>query len=283
MPPIRLIAVDIDGTLLDSRGRIPDENREALAEAAARGIEICLVTGRSFSFSRPIADELAQDVTLVVSNGAMVKTRDGLTRVRRLLQAEVAREVLTAALDHRHALAVVFDRGITEQVVYETMDWSHPNRRRYYEKNRASIVSAVPLESALIEDPVQVMFNGGVAAMREVLGTLKAKLDGRVEIALTEYLHRDFSLLDVLAKGCSKGSTLADWVLARGFDAASVMAVGDNFNDEQMLEFAGVPVVMGNAVEVLKTRGWPVTLTHDEAGLAAAIRRFALAGSSSSP
>ena len=134
-----------------------------------------------------------------------------------------------------------------------------------------------PLGKALTEDPAQVAFNGGVGEMR----TLHAYLDDhpvsrQVSLTLTEYEDRDFSLLDVTAQGCSKAAALATWAARRGLQPRELMAVGDNLNDREMLAFAGVPVVMGNAVEALKVNGWPTTGTHDEAGLAQAIREFAL-------
>ena len=93
---------------------------------------------------------------------------------------------------------------------------------------------------------------------------------------LTEYEARNFSILDVLESGVSKGAALAEWIRRRAITAADVMAIGDNWNDRGMLEFAGVPVVMGNSVPELKTLGWPVTLSNDESGVAEAIRKFAL-------
>ena len=95
---------------------------------------------------------------------------------------------------------------------------------------------------------------------------------------MTEYEARDFTLVDVLAAGVSKGTTLARWCATRGYAPADVLAAGDNYNDLEMLEFAGVPVVMGNAVPELLASGFHVTSSHDEAGLARAIERFALEG-----
>ena len=89
-------------------------------------------------------------------------------------------------------------------------------------------------------------------------------------------VDRDFSLVDVLAAGCTKGATLAEWARRRGYARDEVMALGDNLNDVEMLEAAGLPVVMGNAVPALLDRGWPVTATNDDAGVAAAISRFVL-------
>ena len=93
-------------------------------------------------------------------------------------------------------------------------------------------------------------------------------------MAITEYPARDFSLVDVNGAGCSKGTTLAAWVRRRRWTPADVTAIGDNLNDVEMLEFAGTAVVMGNAIAELKSRGWHVTGTNDDGGLAEAIRRF---------
>ena len=89
-------------------------------------------------------------------------------------------------------------------------------------------------------------------------------------------MDRDFTLLDVTSPDATKGRALAWRASEMGLSRDEVMAVGDNFNDIQMLEFAGRPVVMGNAVAPLRARGWTVTGSHDEGGLADAIRRFVL-------
>jgi Cof subfamily protein (haloacid dehalogenase superfamily) len=274
---IRLLAVDIDGTLLDSRGRLPEAHRDALVDASGRGVEIALATGRSFHFTQPIAALLPIPLTLIVNNGALVKDRSGASVMRHLLDREVARRVLADTHVHRESVAIMFDRPIGDdmrQMIYEHMDWSHPNRRGYFEKNKAFIAqSAVPLADTLTEDPIQVMFNGSVAPMRALVASLRAMaIADRFSVAVTEYVTRDFTLIDVNGAGCSKGSTLARWTASRGLTRADVMAVGDNLNDVEMLDFAGTAVVMGNATDAIKARGYSVTGTNDNDGLAAAIR-----------
>ena len=124
-----------------------------------------------------------------------------------------------------------------------------------------------------------MMFSGDVAGMRRLVSTIEAAPVGaRCALAVTEYEARDFSLVDANRAGCTKGATLAEWAASRGLDRSEVMAVGDNFNDLEMLRFAGLPVVMGNAVPALKQIGWPTTGSNDEAGVAAAIDRFVLGG-----
>ncbi len=197
--------------------------------------------------------------------------------MRRVLPRDTAAGVLAGTRAFEESVAVVFDRQDERQIVFERMDWTHPHRRGYYERNKAFIAEVSPLSDALTEDPIQVMFNGSVAPMRVLAGELRAMpTASQFSVALTEYEHRDFSLLDVNGAGCSKGSTLARWTGACGFTRDEVMAVGDNLNDLDMLEFAGTAVVMGNAAESLKARGFHLTGTNDEEGLATAIRSLAI-------
>jgi Cof subfamily protein (haloacid dehalogenase superfamily) len=276
---IRLIALDIDGTLLDSEGRIPEANRDAIARAIDAGVEVALATGRRYDFARSIVESLPGPLTLIVSNGAIVKTGEGQTLMRSLLPREIARSVLARVPEHRESAAVVFDRAREGQIVLEAIDWEHPRHGRFYAANRPFLSEVRPLEDSLTEDPIQVMFSGGCLPMRALFDRLRLVDDG-FSVALTEYEHRDFSLVDVVTAGCSKGAALREWSERRGLAPSQVMAMGDNLNDLQMLEFAGTPVLMGNALPELKARGWAVSGRNDEAGVAQAIDRYVLNGSS---
>jgi Cof subfamily protein (haloacid dehalogenase superfamily) len=277
--PVRLIAIDIDGTLLDTRWELPDANARAIAAAAAAGIELALVTGRRFDFALPIARLLPVDMTLIVNNGALVKSLDGETHIRHLLPREVAGSLLGDTAEFTPGAALVFDRPLAGQVVFERIDWEDPDRSAYYARNRAHISEACPLASALTEDPIQLMYTGPAMRMRELAARLALHpRRGDFALAVTEYLYRNFSLVDVIAPGISKGATLAEWAAVRGVAAEEVMAIGDNLNDREMLEFAGIPVVMANAVEGLKRNGWRATLSNDQAGVAHAIETWALPG-----
>jgi hypothetical protein len=98
-----------------------------------------------------------------------------------------------------------------------------------------------------------------------------AGMNGLVTVLRTEYPERDLSMIDVLNAGCSKGHALERWAKHRGYQRDEVMAVGDNHNDVEMLEFAGHPVIMGNACEELRGRGWRVTRGNDACGVASAV------------
>jgi Cof subfamily protein (haloacid dehalogenase superfamily) len=275
--PIRLIALDIDGTLLNSKAEVPDANRRAIEAAVARGIEVALVTGRRFDFALPVAEQIPCSLTMIVNNGALVRSKDGTTHVRHLLPKATALDVLRGMPDHRRGAAVVFDRPRANQVIYEQIDWNDPRRRPYLLRNRDFIAEVCPLEECLTEDPIQVMYTGTVKSIRAAEIALRGHANcASFALATTHYERFDFAMLDVIHPRCSKGAALAEWTAQRGLSRDEVMAIGDNFNDLEMLEFAGLPIVMANSVPELKNLGWRETLTNDQGGVAAAIEAYAL-------
>jgi len=274
---VRLIALDIDGTLLDSRWQISEANRAAIAEAARRGIEVALVTGRRYDFAMPVAHKLDAPLTMIVNNGALIRSKEGQTHLRHLLPKQTAARVLHLTSEWREGAAVIFDRPVEKQLMLEVLDPDDSLRYAYYSRNLQFIGLAKPLESCLTEDPIQVMLSGKVRPMRDAEAALRgAAFADEFALAVTCYESKDFAMIDVINPACSKGSSLAEWAALRGFAREEVMAIGDNHNDLEMLTFAGIPVVMGNSVPELKAYGWHETGTNDENGVALAIEHFAL-------
>src|SRR5258707_9802722 len=116
---IRLIALDIDGTLLDSRWQLPEANRVAIAEAARRGIEVALVTGRRYDFAMPVAHQLDSMLTLIVSNGALIRSKERRTHLRHLLPKQTAAQVFHLTTQWRGGPAGIFDLQREKHVVLE--------------------------------------------------------------------------------------------------------------------------------------------------------------------
>jgi Cof subfamily protein (haloacid dehalogenase superfamily) len=271
-PSIRLLASDIDGTLLNPQFQISDGDLAALRRAHDSGIEVVLVTGRRHTFALPIAKQLGFDLWLISSNGAVTRSLAGESFHRDLMPREICRELCAAMQEFRGNTVLTFDKEIKGAIVLERLDELNTSIRRWVEKNMAYIDFVVPIETALVSDPVQAMFCGTMARMSEALRTLEgAGMEGRITVLRTEYPERDLSMIDVLNAGCSKGHALERWATHRGFRREEVMAIGDNHNDVEMLEFAGHPVIMGNACQELRGRGWTVTLGNDRCGVAAAV------------
>jgi Cof subfamily protein (haloacid dehalogenase superfamily) len=274
---VRLIALDIDGTLLDSRWRLSDANRKAIQRATRCGIEVALVTGRRYDFALPVAQDLGCPVTMIVNNGGLIRSNDGHTRLKRLLPVKTARAALELGRPWRAGAAVIFDRPKENQLILEQLDPDDSIRYAYYSRNLDFIGIVSPIEDCLTEMPLQVMFSGTVAGMDALVQLLLASpLAPRIKLASTKYASKDFAMLDVLPSGCTKGAALADWAKSQGLQRDEILAVGDNHNDFEMLEFAGIAVVMQNCVPELKMYGWHETHSNDESGVAAAIERFAL-------
>ncbi|HYJ46076.1 MAG TPA: Cof-type HAD-IIB family hydrolase [Pyrinomonadaceae bacterium] len=288
--PIHLLALDLDGTLLNSRGELSERNFRAVATALERGVRVALVTGRRFRDARPLALELGLDVPVISHNGALTKHARTLETVSvALLPLEAAREVLRLGRamgadalvsdDPRGAGVLVYDHMSDDnQALAKYIAWS----RRIHGDEAEEAVRRVPsLEDYLDHAPVHISFSGSVARMKDVEERLHRDLSGRVKVLCTIYPKMDFALVDVLHPEVSKGTGVRAAAEEQGLTHREVMAIGDNFNDLEMLQYAGTGVLMGNADASLRSLlqelgGCQVTATNDEDGVALAIEKFIL-------
>lgn len=289
--PIRLIAVDVDGTLLDSRHQLPPRNAAALVAAAARGCEIALATGRRYNFVHPIAARLGCPCLIIASNGALVR-RYATRRLespapvggppladlyRHFLPREKARAILAALPAYRHQAVVTMPEGAAENELYMEPEREPPDDSRrgfatWLAANRNHLAFALPLERCLTADPVQLMYGGGMAEVAAVAAQLAAQpLAAELTCLRTLYPRRDLGILDVLDRGVDKGAALAAVAARLAIPAAAILAIGDNYNDLGMLAFAGQAVLMGNAHPGMDRPGWRRTADNDHDGVAAAV------------
>jgi Cof subfamily protein (haloacid dehalogenase superfamily) len=272
--PIRLLAIDIDGTLLNPQFQIAEADLAALRRAHSLGVEIILVTGRRHTFAFPIAQQLGFDLWLITSNGAITRSLSGETFHRDFLPAATARKLCGVMKEFRGNTVLTFDTEAKGAIVLEHMDELGASIQRWLEKNLNYIDFVIPIEKAILTDPVQAMFCGTIPRMHQALATLAAAgLENEITVLRTEYPVRDLSIVDILNQGCSKGHAVERWATYRGIPRAEVMAIGDNYNDIEMLAFAGYPFIMGNAAHDLRRPGWNVTLGNDQCGVAAAVEQ----------
>ena len=270
---LRLIAIDIDGTLLSPEFKISETDLATLRRAHADGIEVILVTGRRHTFALPIAQQLGFELWLISSNGAITRSLAGETFHRDLLPELTCRQLVAAMQEFRGQTVLTFDSNGPGTIVIERLDQLEGSIQRWLEKNMQYIQFVAPIENALTTDPVQAMFCGPVADMQRVLKVLGG-CGLPITVLRTEYPGRDLSIVDVLNAGCSKGHALERWANYRGITREQVMAIGDNYNDIEMLAFAGHPFIMGNASEELRGRGWTLTRSNAESGVSAAVEHM---------
>jgi len=287
-PVPRLVAIDMDGTLLPTNSQtISERNARALRSAQGAGITVAIATGRRPAYTAPLLQNLGlrADTPLIASNGAVLSTLGGEVIDRCHLSARVARGIC-GVLRPFGMVVFTFDRPGRGELVLEDLEAAHGRIAIWVESNRNSIEVIKPLELALVdgEDPIQGMGAGSISRMRDAEKALKASEWGaECESVRTEYPARDLSLLDLLPPGVSKGWALERLAARLGMDRKETMAIGDNWNDATMLEWAGQGIVMANAAPELralaKTRGWKQAPSNDDDGVAvileAALARLA--------
>jgi len=274
---IRLVAIDLDGTLLNSRREISEGNRRALLRAVERDVQVVIVTGRRFHSALPLVSQIPCVVNLITSNGALIASSSGEVLHRDFLPQQAARDVLEAVREFRpYSVAIFHIPGYGQVTMQDNAASDGPVH--WYTQNSPHCLRLVPdLEAALDTDPIQVMI-GGPPSRIEPAETLLESFPVRssVHVTWTKYLTTNISILDVLNRGCSKGRALKIWAEKCGIEPHEIMALGDNFNDLEMLQYAGLPVLMGNHCPELQQPGWTKTLPNDEDGVAAAIQTYVL-------
>jgi hydroxymethylpyrimidine pyrophosphatase-like HAD family hydrolase len=295
---MRMVAIDMDGTLLGVDGQVSARNLAALKAAERAGVEVVVATGRRHSYAmRQLRGlGLREENALVSSNGAVVRTLGARLLERRLLAPSTAEWLCDQMGEFRRSLLITFDRvqpggdDVYGALVVEEIEELNASISKWMAANEPYIERVIPMKAALgREGLIQMMLTGTIERMREAqvrlledprvfgVGLSDGVPGDSVEAALhrTEYPERDLSIVDILPAGCSKGRAVLDLALERGVAREEIVAIGDNWNDVSMLEAAGSAVLMANAPEDLKRmgleRGWTVGGHHLEDGVAMAI------------
>ena len=271
-----LIALDIDGTLLGSDRRVSERNRAAARAALAAGIRLVLVTGRRQPAARGIAEELGPDIPLVLHNGALIVEAGRVIRCRPLA-VDAARDAVRAGRAAGADPVVHCGTNGEGRLLVARVSRSNTLLAYYLDKAHPDVTVVDDLEAALPEDPIQVMFGGGTEAIAALEPSLRGLLGARARLERTVYPARGVALLDVIDPTVSKAEAVAFLEARWGLAPSATLAIGDNWNDREMLEHAGLGLVMGNAEPAMRALGLPTVPRNDEDGVAVAIERHVLA------
>ncbi|PYV43570.1 MAG: hypothetical protein DMG06_10110 [Acidobacteria bacterium] len=274
----KIVAVDIDGTLLDSRGELPSENASAIRRTVDLGIKVILVTGRRYGTARKVAYSLELDFPLITHNGALVRYPSDSARLAAwFLSPEIAYEILAVTDPFLPYIVLHRDKPLQGQMVTHPRSLENRALQGYLEKMPQSVYQLERLEDAINDDLIQIMFAGTLSAMSEVEKSFEnSGLLEKVKLTKTYYAEKNIGIVDILDKDCSKRCALE--FLAGFYDCQpqEILAIGDNYNDLEMLEYAGVGVVMRNCVDELKGKGFEETSSNDDFGVAKTLQRFIL-------
>jgi hypothetical protein len=291
----RLIAIDMDGTLLNSNGQVSERNRAALRAAEATGMEPVIATGRRHSYAMHVLRGLGlnQDHALVSSNGTVIRTIGSKLLHRTHMSVETARWLCGYVSEFRNTLVLTFDmvqpdgEDTRGALVCEGLEELQGSINRWMMANEPYMLKLDRIEDALVDAaPIQAMLCGPIERMARAEAVLtghpkvsavgeEANPETEITLHRTSYPGKDLSIVDILPAGCSKASALERLAELRGCTAADVLAIGDNWNDLPMLKAAGRAVLMANAPEDLKRlageHGWVLAPSNDEDGVAVAI------------
>lgn len=290
-----MIAIDMDGTLVHPGGFVSEANKRALRHAREAGARIVIATGRRHSYAMKILRSVPMEPEDIVlsSNGTVARTVGGELILRRPMPLETAHWLCDALGEFRNSFVLTFDllgpdgEDVPGALVLEELDELHGSIRNWMEANARFIRRVQPIRDALpaldatpadaAEDnlPIQAMLCGTLERMQQAEALLNSTHDDRLSLSRTEYPLRDLCILDILPRGCSKGSGLQHLLEREGMTSADLMSLGDNWNDLPMLDLAQWPVLMGNAPEELlklaTRRGWRIEAHHTEDAVARAV------------
>jgi hypothetical protein len=285
--PVRLIAIDIDGTLVNgATGPVSRRNQQALLDAEAAGICVAIATGRRHIYAMQVLHAIGLDpeTILISSNGAMARRFGGELLKCASMEMEVARALVPLLRGLGITVFTFDDKTDSDRsyMVTESLEPVHSRIDLWVKANRDHLSAVEPLEDALQAElaPGRLLVQGMCAGTIENIieaeqRVLESSIYERLSMHRTEYTEWDMAFLDLMPQGISKGVALRQLAELLKIPSEQVMAIGDNWNDLEMLEFSGQAVVMGNAVAELQTlaveRGWQITAANDLDGVAVAI------------
>lgn len=266
---IKYLALDLDGTLTNSRKQVSEKNREWIRRAQHKGVEIILASGRPLIGVKPVADALALGKTggyiLSYNGGQIVDCRTGEDLYKKTIPMECVHTICDV-IHHfpvyplcYNSHGVICENNTNEYVVREGFN------------NGIPVIRVNKLEEEITEPVVKFLVVGEPAVLIQASEYLKEKLSGRLNIFFSEPYF-----MEIVPMGIEKASALEKLLGMLGADRSSLMACGDGLNDIPMLQYAGLAIAMENAYEETRRAADFVVSSNEADGVAEAIQRFIL-------
>lgn len=275
---IKLVAIDMDGTLLRSNNELSDRVKNAVISAAQRGVKIIISTGRIYQSAKYYSRLLGIDSVVISCNGAFIKEykKDSM-----IFKCSIPNESLVQIANVLNEYNDVHYRMYSErtyyakeynQKVYDYMDW---NGRQIKEDQVDIRIVENPMDIAVSIDEIFKLFIGQQGISRDRFDSLVSRLNTIDDVYCVSSIPES---VDVINKRVSKGNALEFISGYYDIPRENMMAIGDNYNDIEMIQYAGIGVAMGNAENALKDVADFITTTNMEDGVALAIEKFVLKG-----
>jgi len=261
---IKLVAIDLDDTLLKNDLTISPRAKNAITKAVESGVAVTFATGRMFASALPFALDLKLDLPLITYQGALVKYVDGRVVYHKPLQMELAKKVVDFLLPYKYHVNLYVNDELR-------MERESPEGRRYANISKVPLHFYDNLYEALSDEPTKILIIAKEQELDELARALYNAFGAEVNITKSKPYF-----LEVANKDATKGLALAELARSLNLTAAQVMAIGDSWNDLDMIEYAGIGVAMGNAAPEVKEVANYITRSNDDDGVAEAIELFIL-------
>ena len=267
---IKIVAIDLDGTLFNAKKEVSPENKAAILEAHKRGVKIVITTGRPLAAIGNLLEELQLDTSedySITFNGGLVQRNTGEILEKSVLE----RSDLVVIQKYLEALALPVD-VLSDGIVY-----SIPSQGVYSEYHNANPMLTFVEVDSLEAVPMDIPYNKVVTVTNEhYLDKQLSQLPQSIFEQYEAFKSREI-IFEIMPKGVHKASGLALLCEDLGLTAQNVMAIGDEANDLSMIQWAGLGVAMANAVDEVKQSADVVTIaTNEQSGVAEAIRKYVL-------
>jgi Cof subfamily protein (haloacid dehalogenase superfamily) len=266
----RLLAIDLDGTLLDSQHRVPPRNRAALHDAHESGLKIVLCTGRSYTETRPILDEIGLDLdaTVTVGGALLSDARTGQTIHRTEIDLGVALEA--ASWFQQRAYTVMWLRDASE-AGFDGYLIEGPRRHPAIDEWFVKTPCQMRPRNRLPDDghpPLRVTVVDEIEPLDKVSAEFRAAFDGRLNHNVIRVPTYGFTVLEAFDAAVDKWYGIAKLCQRWGIDPGQTVAIGDDVNDVPMIHNAGLGAAVANAKAAAKAAAQQIVARNDECGVA---------------
>ena len=271
----RLLALDVDGTLLDPHGVLRPTVQQAVIAAQQHGVEVVLCTGRRFRTARPLAQALQLTGTIVVHNGALVKEIASGETMQQCCFSLSALQYALPMLQQISSPLVYIDAFHQDvDILTEALERAHPFQREYLEDHLAHCRIVDDITTAPVREAVMIAIMADVHSLQALRPAIERVLGLQARVHIVTNKNYRGHILEILHPTASKWRALAQLAAQRGITLEEILAVGDDYNDLDMIRYAGLGIAMGNAVEALRDVADYVTGSNADDGLVQALERF---------
>ena len=286
----KMLVVDVDGTLLDSRSHLRDKTKDALLAATRCGVKVILATGRRYRRALPILRQLGIYQPIILNTGGLIKDpKDHRTVYKRPFSKETLSQVVAVVKEYGLQPIIYLDNFPEgPDFLVETAE-GHPFFQEYLKSNEGFYASFSPLEEHLPEEAVEIGVFDEEEDLRRLASSLRKDLLQDVDTNLIEEVGYHLietaesspagearKVLEIFRRGATKWQAVVHLLARFGFTPDEIIAVGDDVNDIEMIKGAGLGIAVANALPQVKEAASYIVGSNDEDGVAEVVDKFLL-------